>query len=249
MFKPFGYDYDANGKMVGYQGKPVRAYTTCPVHNVQYPSVCFNEDGSLYVVNDKKCPLCYAKEIAEAATRDAKIPLRFRDKTIENYIIKDEWQRPIKAQIVSYAEDIVSNIEKGRCIVMSGGVGTGKTHLSVGLLKEVIAKGGTGIFLSVADLIADIRGTWTGKNVDKVKLFTECDMLVIDEVGVQAGTDNERQILFSVINQRYNDVKPSILLTNLDPSAFKSYVGQRVFDRLKENDGDFIIFNGPSFRG
>lgn len=249
MFKPFGYDYDANGKMVGYQGKPVRAYTTCPVHNVQYPSVCFNEDGSLYVVNDKKCPLCFAKEIAEAATRDAKIPLRFRDKTIENYIVKDEWQRPIKAQIVSYAEDIVSNIEKGRCIVMSGGVGTGKTHLSVGLLKEVIAKGGTGIFLSVADLIADVRGTWSGKNADKVKLFTECDMLVIDEVGVQAGTDNERQILFSVINQRYNDVKPSILLTNLDPSAFKSYVGQRVFDRLKENDGDFIIFNGPSYRG
>lgn len=249
MFKPFGYDYDANGKMVGYQGKPVRAYTTCPVHNVQYPSVCFNEDGSLYVVNDKKCPLCFAKEIAEAATRDAKIPLRFRDKTIENYIVKDEWQRPIKAQIVSYAEDIVSNIEKGRCIVMSGGVGTGKTHLSVGLLKEVIAKGGTGIFLSVADLISDVRGTWSGKNADKVKLFTECDMLVIDEVGVQAGTDNERQILFSVINQRYNDVKPSILLTNLDPSAFKSYVGQRVFDRLKENDGDFIIFNGPSYRG
>ena len=249
MFKPFGYDYDENGKMIGYQGKPVRAYTTCPVHNVQYPSVCFNDDGSLFVVNDKKCPLCFAKEIAEEATRDAKIPARFREKTIENYIVKDEWQRPIKAQIVSYAEDIVSNIEKGRCIVMSGGVGTGKTHLSVGILKKVIEKGGTGIFLSVADLIDDIRGTWGGKSTEKVKLYTECDLLVLDEVGVQAGTENERQIIFSVINKRYNDVKPSILLTNLDPSAFKSYVGQRVFDRLKENDGEFIIFNGPSFRG
>ena len=249
MFKPFGYDYDANGKMVGYQGKPVRAYTTCPVHNVQYPSVCFNEDGSLYVVNDKKCPLCFAKEIAEAATRDAKIPVRFRDKTIENFVVTDEWQRPIKAKIVSYAENIVSNIENGRCIVMSGGVGTGKTHLSVGLLKEVIAKGGTGIFLSVADLIADVRGTWNGKNEDKVKLFTECDLLVLDEVGVQAGTENERQILFSVFNQRYNDVKPTILLTNLTVEKLKTFVGLRVYDRLRENGGEIIVFNGPSHRG
>ncbi len=74
------------------------------------------------------------------------------------------------------------------------------------------------------------------------------DLLVIDEIGVQSGTDNERKILFEIIDSRYLQMAPTILLSNLEQTQVIDLVGERVVDRMYENKGGVLTFNWPSHR-
>lgn len=162
------------------------------------------------------------------------------------------WQAKAKETIQNYIDNLDENLEKGRNIILIGGVGTGKTHLSIGLLKAVIQNGGIGMFITASDLFMNIRDTWTRTSeistLERVQQFVDLDLLVIDEVGVQRGTDNEREILFSIINSRYNNLKPTVLLSNLSLKEVRAYIGERTFDRLKEDGGQIIVLNGDSYR-
>jgi DNA replication protein DnaC len=73
-------------------------------------------------------------------------------------------------------------------------------------------------------------------------------LLIIDEVGVQYGTEGEQVIMFDIINRRYRDAMPTILITNLGKEGFKKYLGERSFDRLREN-GIWVPFDWESHRG
>ena len=72
---------------------------------------------------------------------------------------------------------------------------------------------------------------------------------MIDEVGVQSGTEAESRALFDVFNERYQNCKPTILLSNLCPTDFAAAVGDRIADRIKEDGGEVLLFNWESRRG
>lgn len=64
---------------------------------------------------------------------------------------------------------------------------------------------------------------------------------------MQFGSDAEKLILFEIINGRYEAVKPTILLSNLNIDGLKGYMGERVVDRLREG-GKADRFDWPSYR-
>jgi DNA replication protein DnaC len=72
---------------------------------------------------------------------------------------------------------------------------------------------------------------------------------VLDEVGVQYGTDAEKQIAFEIINTRYENLRPTIIISNLNAAELTTFIGERVMDRLKENGGRLLVFDWPSHRG
>ena len=74
-------------------------------------------------------------------------------------------------------------------------------------------------------------------------------MLILDEVGVQFGSETEENLLFDIINTRYEDRKPTILISNLDGAGVKKYLGERAFDRIREDGGKLIPFTWSSYRG
>lgn len=244
-------EYTQKGDKFYYKGKPIIAWKTCPTHG-KYPVVYQNPDGTSGVIDDKRCPYCYAQERIEQKLQRAFIPPRFKNKTLENYVATKPWQQKAKKVIQGYVDNLDDNLNNGRNIILIGGVGTGKTHLSIALLKAVIENGGAGIFLTASDLFLNIRETWTRTSeistIERIRLFVDLDFLVIDEIGVQRGTDNEREILFSIINARYNNLKPTVLLSNLSLEEVKKYIGERTFDRLKEDGGQLIVLNGESYR-
>ena len=248
MFKPFGFEYDAEGHVVSYKGHPIRAFATCEKHG-KYPVVYTDTDGSSKPINGKLCPYCHATDLFRKEMKTALIPTRFADKSIESFVASNDWQKFAKAKVQDYIAHLEQYADQGRSLVFLGNIGTGKTHLAVSLLKAFLQKGGSGVFLSVSDLIIDIRDSWgNGTTRSTIELYSQADLLVLDEVGVQAGTDNERQILFAILNRRYNEVKPTVLITNLTIQGFKEFVGKRIFDRLKEGGGELIAFTGESYR-
>jgi len=66
-------------------------------------------------------------------------------------------------------------------------------------------------------------------------------LLVLDEVGVQHGSETERMLLTEIVNDRYADEKPTILISNLTMLEFTQVVGERVADRFKEG-GRVVVF-------
>ncbi|MDP0953484.1 hypothetical protein Q6283_29845, partial [Klebsiella pneumoniae] len=66
-------------------------------------------------------------------------------------------------------------------------------------------------------------------------------------VGVQYGTDGEQTILFDILDRRYRDMQPTIILTNQDVKGLQEYIGERTFDRLREVSR-LVTFDWESYR-
>jgi DNA replication protein DnaC len=148
-----------------------------------------------------------------------------------------------------YAASFAQQRESGSGLVFSGNPGTGKNMLSALIAREVVASGFTALHTTAAKLIRRIRATWGGGGDEEaaVREFTRPDLLIIDEVGVQAGTETEQRLLTEVINDRYEARAPVIILSNLDVAGLEDYLGFRVMDRLCE-DGRVIPFTWESHR-
>lgn len=175
----------------------------------------------------------------------AMIPARFRGRTFDNFVADTDAKR----HVLEVARNFQAN---GSGLVFSGRPGTGKSHLACAILQEVINGGGTGMYATVRDLVLMLRDTWrngsTQSERDLLRTLMSLDVLALDEVGVGFGSDAEKTQFFDVIDGRYRECKSTILLTNLDKSALEEYIGQRAFDRLRE-DGQWIAFDWDSYRG
>ncbi len=109
----------------------------------------------------------------------------------------------------------------------------------------------SGLYTTFPDMIRSIRSTWEKGSVfsetQVMSAYASVDLLVVDEVGVQYGTDSEKIILCDVLDRRYRDMQSTLLLTNLDKSGFSAAVGDRVFDRLTQT-ARWVPFDWPSYR-
>jgi len=253
--------------------EPVRKFgdeltrpATCETHGE------YTEKGHVFF-HDKElwtgCPVCQkamdeeakkaeraayeakAQRKIEAQLNQAGIPLRFRDRDFSNFTASTKEQENALQIAMEFAENFDEHFKKGSSLMFSGKAGTGKSHLALAIAKAIMPKY-TAMYMNAMDAVRMIRDTWR-KGADKsetevLELLGSIDLLVIDEVGVQNGTDNEQVLLFDIINRRYRDMKPTIFLTNLGTTGFKEFITERSFDRLKES-GTWVKFDWESYRG
>lgn len=243
--------FDEAGKAIKYKRFDILSWYQCPKHGLQpatYGEVFGNiKDEWSYPY---QCTECAKIEAIDKAVAEASVPLRYLHKTLDSYEQDTNERKKVFAAVTEYVETMDKSLANGRCLIMVGGVGTGKTHLACGLVREVITSGRTAKFTTVQKLIREVRASWGTKTEQSViDDFAKLDLLVIDEVGVQAGSENERNILFDIINSRYEDMRSTVIITNCDIDGIKNYLGERVVDRLRENGGRLIQFAGKSYRG
>lgn len=219
-----------------------------------------------------KCPVCTAQaaaltkqkeETQERAARkaaweqrlgDACIPERFTDRTLNNFVATTPEQVSALAFATAYADGFAEVLKTGRCAMFVGNVGTGKTHLAAGIALRLMRRDARPVlFTTVMRAIRSIKDTWGGASgkteTQAIAALVYPDLLILDEVGVQYGSDTEKLILFDVLNERYEKRKPTLLLSNLDVGEVKAYLGERIYDRMREDGGDAIAFEWESHRG
>lgn len=214
-----------------------------------------------------RCPACSAEEEAQRAEGlqqlrreraeahhrkmldDACIPERFRGRSFANFVTETDAQRQALTVARDYAESFADHAAKGSGLILSGRPGTGKSHLAAAILQSVLS---TNVrYCTCMDLIRSVRETWRRDSErtesELLRYIQRLDLLVIDEVGMQYGTDGEQTIIFDVLDRRYREVRPTVILTNQDRAGFAAFVGERTFDRLKETCR-WVAFDWDSYR-
>lgn len=193
-----------------------------------------------------------ARELQERLGQ-SNLPLRFQGKTFESFEAHCPEAAKALAKCKAYAEGFDSVMERGQCLVMTGKVGTGKTHLAAAIANYLIQnRKEEPLFMGVSQVIRCIKNTWN-KNSEHtesevMQWFVEPDLLILDEIGVQFGSETEKMFIFEIINERYLNIKPTVVLSNLTLSEVEAAIGDRAFDRLREGGGIPLIFNWGSYR-
>ncbi len=215
------------------------------------------------------CPTCGQeradKERAEEAERVVKaqqrrleealdmagIPLRYRSKDFASFVADTDAKERALSVAMEFAQNFEQHYKKGTVAVFSGLPGTGKSHLAIAIAQHVM-KERSAIYASAIDAVRAVRDTWR-KDSDRTESqvlakLAGVALLVLDEVGVQYGTEAEQITLFDIIDKRYRDMMPTILLTNQNRAGMKAFLGDRSFDRLREG-GIWVKFDWESQRG
>jgi DNA replication protein DnaC len=158
----------------------------------------------------------------------------------------------------------------GRCRTFCGNVGTGKTSLACAMAQTLVNIGFllrgnrdphdgwfvdnfySARYTTASEIVRKIRDTWgTGaktSTTEVIEKFARVDLLVIDEIGAQAGTDNERSLLYEVIDERYQAMRSTIAISNCDRKGLTTVLGERTLDRLRDRGGLVCVFDWESFR-
>lgn len=131
---------------------------------------------------------------------------------------------------VDFAENFKGN-EKG--LLMTGGTGLGKTHLSLAVAAKVIEKDFCVVYNSVPELIRTIDNEQFGRAVgDTLSVISECDLLILDDLGAENSTERSNSLLYEIVNGRLCRSLPMIINTNLSAEELCSRYNERLFSRL-----------------
>lgn len=183
-------------------------------------------------------------------SEESGIPKRFKGKTIGGIECKSAKQKAILKSVQGYLQSVLAGASA--CMVLCGRPGTGKTHLGCGLVHEVINSCQKAKIVTTANMLRRVKSTWHREaQEDEESVLRELGILpflVIDEVGVQFGTETERNIFHEIIDRRYNNLLPTVIISNLPIDELTAFVGERVIDRFKEDGGAVLAFDWESHR-
>lgn len=181
----------------------------------------------------------------------ARIPKRFENKGLENYRVENKGQENALNIALQYVDDLDLNLSNGSGLLFYGASGTGKTHLAIGIGKKFLEVNLSVMYVRASSIIREVKESWSKeskrKESDLFAKLGELDLLIVDELGRQFGTATERMILFELINGRYEQMKPTIGITNLDGANLAECLGFATLDRLREK-GKSVCFDWKSFR-
>jgi DNA replication protein DnaC len=209
------------------------------------------------------CPSCIAEEKMAALARASQeriqryrgasgIPRRFAECSFENYITATKSQRLALKTVRRFADEFETLSQSGRCLTLLGGVGTGKTHLGCAIVSAVIARDFRAVYSTAPDLLRAIKDTWRRDSerteAEVIAKFLNPALLVIDEVGASYSSDTEAQLLFQILDGRYQKMFPTVVITNCDGSGLQKVLGVRSYDRLCEKGNHAAVFDWGSWR-
>ncbi len=129
-------------------------------------------------------------------------------------------------------------IDKNECnLYLWGGVGSGKTHVVVALMRGLILKGKTNqFFKNVPDLLSDIRNSFregaAENDSDIINRYSQFQYLVLDDLGAEKESEYSMTALYMILNHRYENNKITIITSNMAIVEIGDKIGERISSRI-----------------
>ena len=156
-----------------------------------------------------------------------------------------------RVKVDGYLEGWEENRDAGKGLYFCGGVGTGKTHLAVAVMNELIRrKRIPSLFVTVPELLDNLRETYNkpGRNLDEwMDAVQNAEFLVLDDLGSERTTEWVRERIFVIVNHRYREALPTVFTSNIGPKDLAEQLGERTASRIIAMC-DWIALEGDDYR-
>ena len=184
-------------------------------------------------------------ECAEATMRErlldqAHIPARYRHCTLASFELWNP-EDPTLAKAHRSVEEFVDLYPTGeKGLLLMGAVGTGKTHLAVAAMQQIMREKTPpvrGRFADFTSLVLEIQMTFDGSGSSREILhpLVEAELLVLDELGAGKTTPWVMDLLYYLVNTRYLEDRVTIFTTNFSdfPKGQTESLTERVSPRIR----------------
>ena len=153
--------------------------------------------------------------------------------------------------------DIIQRSQRNGLFIV-GNCGVGKSHLAYAIVNALIERNTSVLCMTMIDLLLKIKSSFQTKEQTEeqiLKIYEDCSLLVIDDLGKEKPTEWALQMIYTIIDRRYNALKPIIITTNYSATELiqrftisgDSSTGTAIVDRLFEMC-NYVPINGDSFR-
>ena len=157
----------------------------------------------------------------------------YRKWTFDN---DDNLNPQLSTAMKRYCELFDEMYKKGQGLLIFGNVGTGKSYYGACICNYLLEHGKTALMTNFASLTNRLQESFEARN-NVINEICRYDLVVIDDLGIERNTEYMNEIVFSIIDARYQTGKPFIITTNLSGSDFESKTDlnkSRIYDRIKE---------------
>lgn len=186
---------------------------------------------------------CRVQARTQALLSAARIPKRYEHCELSNFEFDGPHRALASARLAAckFAEEYPLD---NTGLLVIGSIGVGKTHLAVGIIKELILSKGIGcLFYDYRELLKQIQNSYNDSvkatELDVLRPVFETEILVLDELGAVKPTEWVWDTVSLILNTRYNDNRTTIITTNFDDRPAGAIAGPRGAAR-EETLGDRI---------
>jgi len=165
----------------------------------------------------------------------------YSSKSVDGGISPRENMEHIFMECIKYTKDFDRH---NKNLLFIGRPGLGKTFLCNSIAKDLLDMGKSVIYQSAPDLVDLVRKykfDFDNEEAEDEALrdIYECDLLIIDDLGTELGTQFSGLVIYNILNKRLLENKKMIISTNLDVDEIIKTYSERVSSRIF---GNFLMY-------
>ena len=160
--------------------------------------------------------------------------------------------RTLRDYANSFSVEHADRLPAGGNLLLVGGTGLGKTHLSTAVAKAVLDRGFDVLYTGAVGMVASFENARFGSSVglsdtSDIDRYYECDLLIIDDLGTEVSNQFTVSTIYNVINTRLNLRRPTVISTNLMQDELRRRYWDRITSRLF-GEYQILLFLGTDVR-